>query len=337
MFDLGLCQKTMTEKGIDVWVAYDFRGSNPVFWHLLGEARSTTRRAFLVIPCSGRLKLFVHGVDRDAFQPFSVEKTYFHNWTEMHALLREVLVGAKHVAMEYSPNGDIPTASWVDAGTVELMRGWGFEILSSADLFQVAAASWDDYALQSHLKVCPVVAQIKDEAFALIAARLREDKHVTEYDVRNFIMNRFEEEKLETEDAPIVAVNANSGDPHYEPAESASATVRTGDWVLIDLWARYPGERNVFSDITWVAYAGAVVPQVNRRVFEIVRAARDLAIDFLKQAWKENRSITGYEVDAVVREKISQAGFGNAFIHRTGHSIAPGTKLHGLGVQHRRF
>jgi Xaa-Pro dipeptidase len=332
MLDLECCQSFMKDQGIDMWVAYDFRGSNPVFWHLLGHTRSTTRRAFLLIAQAGPPKLLAHIVDQDAFRPFAVGKMYFRSWREMHDLLMKSLPAAGRIAMEYSPQGSIPIVSWVDAGTVELLRGWGHEIVTSAELFQVAAASWNEQALQSHLAVGPLVSAVKDDAFALIAEKVRANTRITEFEVRNFILEAFAVQGLETQHAPVVAVNANSGNPHYEPTAEHSAEIRRGDWLLIDLWARYPGEMNVFSDITWVAYTGTEVPERHRRVFDVVRDGRDAGVAFLQSAWKEGRELKGFEVDALVRERISAAGYNDAFLHRTGHSIAPGLTLHALGV-----
>jgi Xaa-Pro dipeptidase len=332
MLDLERCQSFMKDQGIAIWVAYDFRGSNPVFWHLLGHTRSTTRRAFLLIAQAGPPKLLVHIVDRDSFKPFAVEKVYFRSWREMHELLGSFLPAGGRIAMEYSPQGSIPIVSWADAGTVELLRGWGHEIVTSAELFQVAAASWNEQALQSHLAATPLVATIKDQAFALIAEKLRAGARISEFDVRNFILEAFAAQALETQDAPVVAVNANSGNPHYEPTAEQSAVIRRGDWILIDLWARLPGESNVFSDITWVAYAGRDVPERHQRVFDLVRDARDAGVALLQSAWKEGRELMGFEVDALVRDRIQAAGYGDAFLHRTGHSLAPGVRLHALGV-----
>ena len=337
MFQPEAFRDYMKSNGIDAWVSYDFRGSNPVFWHLLGRTRSTTRRAFLIAPVDGPPVLLMHAVDHDSFDCFDIRKVQFRSWGEMEERLRHLLAGSERVAMEYSPLGAIPTMSWVDGGTVDLVRSWGIEVVSSSDVFQVAASSWNDEAFRSHMRAVPIVDAIKDQAFSFISRHLREQKPITEYDVTRFIMSRFEEEGLETEDTPIVAVNAKSGDPHYEPNEHGSQVIGREDWILMDLWARFPGEHNVFADITWVAYAGTTVPAAQHRVFETVRRARDRGIALLQDAWRDRRSIAGYEVDDAVRNEIAGAGLADAFTHRTGHSIAPGSRLHGLGVNIDNF
>jgi len=232
--------------------------------------------------------------------------------------------------MEYSPGGTVPGLSWVDAGTIDLVRGLGLEVVSAGNVFQVAAAAWDDRALRSHLSAAKTVESIKDEAFAFITATV--DRGVTEYDVQELIMTRFTAENLETEDRPVVAVNAHSGDPHYEPTRSAHSQIARGDWVLIDLWARAPGDANIFSDITWVGYVGEEPPPKHLEVFSVVKAARDAVVNRLRTAWDQNEPIQGYQLDRVARDLVSKQGYGPKFIHRTGHSIGPGQNLHALGV-----
>jgi Xaa-Pro dipeptidase len=332
MFSLDAAKAFMRREGIDAWLLCDFRGSNPIFWHVFGRTRSTTRRAFLMIPRDGAPILLGHSVDQDAFRDAIFEKTFYRSWTEMHDQLSTILRGKTELAIEYSSEGSIPTVAWVDAGTVELLRSWGHRIVSSADLFQVSAAAWDDLAIDSHKRACPLVSGIKDAAFDLIRHALKNGRSITEYDVQQYIAEEFVKHNLETEDVPIVAVNSHSGDPHYEPRASSSAQIRDGDWLLIDLWARFPGENNVFSDITWVAYAGATLPPHFGEVFDVVRGARDKAVELLKSSWAEKRVLQGWEVDKITRDYIAAAGFGDFFVHRTGHSIGPGKTLHALGV-----
>jgi Xaa-Pro dipeptidase len=176
------------------------------------------------------------------------------------------------------------------------------------------------------------VAAVKDEAFQLIRQAHRRGTCVTEHDVQRFILDEFARHALETENRPIVATNAHSGNPHYEPTTDSAAPIRPGDWILIDLWARCPGEPNVFADITWVGFAGSAVPPAMRAVFEIVTGARDRVIDTLIQAWQRGYQLQGWQLDQVAREHIAAAGYGDYFIHPTGHSLAPGGKLHGWGV-----
>jgi Xaa-Pro aminopeptidase len=331
MFNLRLAQSYMLEHYIDGWLIYDFRGSNPIMWQILGK-KSTTRRTFLFIPSKGEPRLLTHVVDKDQFSGISFPIDYYISWNDMNQKLREILKENSKIAMEYSPNGSIPAMSWVDGGTLELIRSFGVEICSSADLFQVAVASWSENALKSHLQVGKEVAEIKDMAFDYIKQTIKRGKVLTEYDVQEFIMQQFQIRNLETEDRPIVAVNENSGNPHYQPSPQVHSQIKKGDWVLIDLWARYPGESNVFSDITWVGYVGQEIPSKYQTIFEIVKKARDLVVERLESAFKKGETFQGWELDMVARNYIQQAGYGKYFIHRTGHSLSPGPFLHGLGV-----
>ncbi len=337
MFQQNLAQSEMQSHSIEAWLLYDFRGSNPVMWQVLGNRKSTTRRSFLVIPKEGDAYIIAHTVDKEQFADFDFPIKFYTTWSELHQHLEEVVQTYNRIAMEYSPKAAIPTLSWVDVGTFELLESFGAEIVSSADLYQVALASWSSKAFDSHIKVNEDVANIKDLAFDYIRRKAISKTGLTEYDVQNLILDEFKKRKLETEDNPIVAVNENSGDPHYEPSSELHSPIKLGDWVLIDLWARHPGDQNVFGDITWVAYVGKDVPPKYQQVFDIVRAARDAVVKRLTQAWQKGDNLKGWELDVIAREHISKAGYGKDFVHRTGHSIGPGSTLHALGVNIDNF
>lgn len=332
MFNLSDAQRFMQAEGIDAWLLVDYRGSNPLLWHILGIVRNPTRRAFLVVPRSGQPVLLIHTVDQFFFHDVDIEKRIFRGWVEMRQMLRDLLGPAKRLALEYSEEGGVPTVSWADAGTVELLRSWDYEIVTSADLFQVSAAAWDDFAIESHKRACVVVAGIKDAAFDRAKTGIRVNKPLTEYELQQFILSEFDRLGLETEGQPVVQVNGHSGIVSYEPKPEGSALIGAGDWLLIDFWARYPGERNVYSDIAWGAYAGATIPPRLQAIFDIVRRARDGALQAIEKAWTSGEVLEGWQVDDVARGIIAAEGYGDHFHHRTGHSMGPGKRLHGLGV-----
>lgn len=332
MFSLSDAQRFMQAEGIDAWLLVDYRGSNPLLWHILGVVRNPTRRAFLIVPRSGLPVLLIHTVDQFFFHDVEIDKRIFRGWVEMRAMLRDLLGGSKTLALEYSEEGGVPTVAWADAGTVELLRSWDFGIVTSADLFQVSAAAWDDFAIESHKRACVAVAGIKDAAFDRAKSAIRVNKPLTEYELQQFIFFELDRLGLETEGQPVVQVNGHSGIVSYEPKPEGSAVIGAGDWLLIDFWARYPGERNVYSDIAWGAYAGAVIPEKLQTVFDIVRHARDAAVQAIETAWDNGETLEGWQVDDVARGIIAAAGYGDNFHHRTGHSMGPGKRLHGLGV-----
>ena len=330
--NLERAQAYMREQAIDAWLLYDFRNSNPVFWQLLGTREATSRRNFILVPQRGEPRLLAHGLDKLLFggAPFAMET--YTSWQEMGAWLRRALEAANRAAMEYSPGGAIPMHSWVDAGTVEQVRALGVEVVSSANLFQVAAASWSDAALASHRRACEAVLAVKDEAFAYITEKLRAGDAVDEYEVQQFIREQFSARGLVTDHGPIVAVNAHSGDPHFEPSADEHAPIRQGDWVLIDLWAKEPGPDGIFCDVTWVGYVGEDVPERHREVYEAVAGARDAVVERLEQAWQDGETLQGWQADQVARDHIAEAGYGDYFVHRTGHSMGPSPTPHALGV-----
>ncbi len=251
----------------------------------------------------------------------------------MQECLKAALRGRFKVAMEYSPLAALPTLSWVDGGTLEMMKSFGVEVVSSADLLQVALNNWSPTALESHLSACREVDQVKDAAFEYIRQRLQEAANPTEYEVQEFIVQEFVRRDLEMDHRPIVGVNANSGNPHYQPgADSSATTIEREDWVLVDLWARHPGEHQVFGDITWVGCISMAVPERHQQVFDIVKGARDGVVERLRKSWEAGERLQGWELDVVARAHIQQAGYGDYIAHPTGHSLGPGPRVHALGV-----
>lgn len=332
MFQLAEAQRFMAAEGIDAWLLHDYRGSNLFLWQVLGVSRAPTRRAMLVVPLSGPPVLLIHTVDQFSFHDVAIEKRIYRGWEEMRALLRELLGTATRIAAEYSEDGAVPNAAFVDAGTIELLRSWGYVVVTSADLFQISAAAWDDHAIASHREACALVAGIKDAAFDQVRSAVRAGRSISEYELQRFIVSEFDRLSLETEGQPVVQANAHSGIVSYEPKPEGSAPIGAGDWLLIDFWARHPGERNVYADIAWGGYAGSTVPQKLQEVFDLVRRARDAALEAICAAWQHGETLMGYEVDDIARGIIAAAGHGDAFHHRTGHSMGPGKRLHALGV-----
>lgn len=330
--DLASVQAFMQDQKIDAWLVYDFRGNNSIFAQVLPGKRWTTRRAVHLIPASGEPVLLSHGIDENQFKQLSVQRERYLSWEDFNDWLRAKLAGMGRVAMEYAPGGALPVVSIVDAGTVELVRSMGVEVVSSADLIQVSAAIWSSEAQKNHAKACSELTRIKDAAFDLIRERLAGGRAVVEHEVQRFILDQFKQAGLETAEPPIVAANAHAGDPHFAPSADDPTPIKKGDWVLIDLWARVPGDENVYCDITWVAFAGKDVPSKHREVFEVVRKARDSAVERAVGAWKAKERVCGWQLDEAARQVIIGAGYGEYIRHRTGHSLSPGPDVHGIGV-----
>ena len=328
--NLDAVQRHLREHKIDAWLVHDFRGNNPILARIVGGKRWTTRRVELLIPAQGQPHLLVHSIDSIA-DFGAIDRKLYKSWRELHEWL-ELHCRGRRIAMDFSPGGSLPAMSYVDAGTIELVRGLGAEVVSSADLIQVGIATWSAEARKKHGEASCIVAGIKEAAFEMIRQRIRAGADVHEYEVQQFIMSEFGRAGLETHEPPVVAVNAPAGDPHYTPAEKVTAPIRKGDWVLIDLWARFPGDENIYSDITWVGYCGRDVPAKHREVYEAVKRARDASLAKAQSSWREGRAVQGWELDEAGRKPIIDAGYGHAIWHRTGHSLSPGPLVHGLGM-----
>lgn len=331
MIDLKAAREYMQSHDVDGWLMYDFRANNPVLWQVLGEMQSTSRRNYVWIPARDEPICLIHVIDRLLFQNAPFPKREYLTWQEMHGALQDLLVGCKRVAMEYSPNGALPMHSFVDAGTVELIRSFGLDVVSSADLFQIAAAKWSPKSVDLHRRACVEVLATKDAAFDFIRERLGRDD-LGEYEVQQFIRSEFERRGLVTDHGPIVGVNEHSGDPHYEPTVDNHSLIRPGDWILIDLWAKHPDAEGVYCDVTFTGYAGSDVPPKCREIFDLVTGARDKAIDLLQTSWNASTVLQGWQVDDAARKHIVDAGYGQYFRHRTGHSMGPAPSPHALGA-----
>ncbi len=321
-------QEHLKASDIDGWLLYDYRGMNPIFWETVGPVPNVTRPCWLWVPATGSPKLLVGFVDQGRFGHLGIETALFAGREQMVESLRDLLSGAQRIAMEYSLEGNLPRVSRVDAGTVELVRSLGVEVVSSGDTLQYATQRWDSRQLRSHRDAAEKLGTIVRQAFDYIGDNL--SPGVTELDVAEFIRRRFGEEGLDAPDGPVVAVNEHSSDPHFDPTPEDSAAIQSGDWVLIDLWARLKGDDTMFADITWTAYVGERVPERHQEVFDVVVGATDAALAEIERAFESGRPIQGREVDGVARDYIDEAGYGAYFGHRLGHSL--GAEVHGNAV-----
>jgi Xaa-Pro dipeptidase len=244
--------------------------------------------------------------------------------------LRKLLGGRKRIAMQYSPHCAIPYVAMVDAGTVELVRSLGVEVVSSAELIQSFEARWTPAALESHLEAGRRVDRVRAAAFALIRERTRNAVPLTEFEVQQFVMESFAKGAMVADHGPIVAANANASNPHYEPSAESSSAIRSGDFVLLDMWAKLDQPGAVYYDITWTGFCGDIPAEEMQNVFAAVTGARDAATHRVEQAVAAGKPLRGFEVDDVARGYIESRGFGDYFTHRTGHSI--GQEVHGSGA-----
>ena len=325
---IAQAQEYLRAQGIGGWLLYDYRNMNPIFWDTVGSIPNVTRPCWLWIAADAAPHLLVSYVDQGRFTHLGIETTLFVSRQDMTAKLSDMLASADRIAMEYSPQGALPRVSRIDAGTLELVRSFGVEVVSSADLLQHATQRWDEEHLRSHLAAADALGTIVQQAFRRIGDTI--DDGPTEFDIAEFIRQRYVKEGMVVTDGPVVAANAHAADPHFEPTEENSSVIRRGDWVLIDLWTRQPHEDAMFADITWTAYVGDCVPARHQQVFDAVIRGRDAAVDMLEQAHREGRTLEGWQLDAAAREYITQAGFGDYFNHRLGHSL--GREVHSNAV-----
>ena len=330
--DLGLIREQLRAEALDGWLLFDHHVRDPIAYRVLGLDASghVSRRWYYWIPANGDPSKLVHAIEDARLDSLPGAKAVYSSWQSQHEQLRVILAGATRVAMQYSPNCMIPAVSLVDAGTIDLVRSLGVEVVSSASLVQYFEARWSASQCQSHLDAGKRVDGVLREAFQRIRRDIDSDGESSELGIAQLIAGRFREEGMIAEDGPIVAVNSNSGDPHYAPDAQRSMPIRQGDFVLIDLWAKLDLPGSVYYDITWTGFCGDCPPVPIQRVFEIVTGARDRALAAVDSAVRHGSVIRGWEVDDVARGHIAAAGYAQAFVHRTGHSI--GEEVHGNGA-----
>ncbi len=327
---LDSAQAFLHKEGLDGWLVYDHRRSNPVFFEISNGVTGLTRPVFYFVAPTGEPSLLAHAVDAGKLDSLQFRRLAYSRRHELVDGVRELLSGATRIAMEYVPDGALPLSSRVDAGTLEMVRGFGVEVVSSADLVQEATARWTPVQLSSHRIAADLLTRIVHDGFQHVGDQLRAGIALDEFDLKRFLRVRMEKEQLDAPDGPIVAVGPHAADPHYEPTDSAAAPIQHGDWLLIDIWARERSEDAVYADITWTASVGAEPHEQIRSVFDTVLRARDAAVTALEEAHRDGRTMLGHEADAVARSTIDLAGFGEAFTHRLGHSI--GREVHGNGA-----
>jgi len=334
--DLASIQAALREMHLDGWLFYDHHHRDPIAYRVLGiNPPMCTRRWYYLIPASGEPSKLVHRIESGKLDGLPGARHAYSSWREQREKLREILRGSKNVAMQYSALNDIPYVGLVDAGTVELVESFGVEVVSSADLVQLFEARWTPEALALHFEAGKAVHTAIQQGFDAIRRAVRGGKMISEYHVQQVIAEALAAGDVEADEPAIVAVNANCSNPHYSPTAETSQPIKPDDFVLLDVFGKKRAPGAVYFDITWTGFVGEDVPQRYAKVFAVVKEARDRAVDLVQTAMRQGRTLAGWEVDDVARGVISRHGYGDYFVHRTGHSI--GEDVHGNGANMDNF
>ncbi len=329
--NLSAIQSALRERNIDAWLFYDHHRRDPIAYRVLGlpDNLMVTRRWYYLVPAEGEPTKLVHKIEAGHLDSLPGTKKRYSAWQELFEGLKTMLANHRDIAMQYSPNNIVFTVSLVDAGTIDMIRGMGKNVVSAADLIALFEATLSDEQIKTHFAARDLIDPITKAAFQEIGRRVR-NGGTTEHEMQQWIMEAFARDGLITDDPPIVAANANSGNPHYEPSADHPVRLREGDFVLLDIWAKQNKPGAAYYDITWTGVIGKAPSDRQREIFEVVRNGRNAGVEKVKNAIAAGQPICGWEVDRVTRDQIKQAGFGEYFIHRTGHSI--GTEVHSNGA-----
>jgi len=333
MAQLDAIAKALRAAHLDGWLFYDFRLSDPLAYRILGipEKGLTTRRWFCFVPANGNPAAIVSAVEAHRLDalPFAGRIVY-RSEREMTAAIAALLQGRRRIAMNYSPRCAIPYVSRVDAGTVELVRSCGVEVVSAADLIQLFEATLAPPQLAGHRRAAAALRVIVNEAFEEVARRVSGGNPCGEAGIQRFVLERIAGRGMDAGEPPIVAVNANAANPHFSTSAAHDTPIRAGDLILIDLFAKETAPDSIYGDLTWMGYVGDTIPDEYARVFAIVARARDAAVELIQGRVAAGSAVSGEEADRASRSVIEDAGFGDQFVHRTGHSI--GREVHGTGA-----
>jgi Xaa-Pro dipeptidase len=331
--DIAAVQEALAAERADGWLLYDFHGSNPIARQiagLSGASKMTTRRWYYFIPAAGTPRKLVHAIEAGTLDALPGDTFLYAERRTLEDGLKRLVGGAGTIAMEFSPECAIPYISRVDGGTIDWVRRLGATVVSSGDLVQRFEAIWDEAAIATHRAASERLYRIKDRAFAYVGTKLSAGQAPTEVEVQQAMVNWFREEGLVADAAPIVAAQEHAGNPHYAPSPDTPRTIRRNEILLLDLWGKLPAPGAVYADITWTGFTGPTPPEEFARAFATIVKGRDAAVALVQAAVRAGRDVRGWEVDRATRDVISGAGYGDRFIHRTGHSL--GEEVHGNGV-----
>lgn len=330
--DLEAIQSALRDAELDAWLFYDHHRRDPLATAILGlpETGIVSRRWYYVIPAEGEPRKLVHRIEAGKLDTLPGTKGLYSSWQELEVGLESMLSPWRRIAMQYSPRNAIMYVSMVDAGTVELLRSMGKEIVSSADLVSRFQAVLSKEQIASHYEAQAALDEIVEEGFLRIGNRARSGAPATEYEMMMWFREAMGRAGLTTDHGPNVSVNENSSDSHYEPDPESSRPIRNGDFLLLDIWARKDRPGTCWYDITWTGVVSRAPTDRERLIFAIVRDARDAAIETVQDAFANGKPIAGFQADDAARGVIQRAGYGEYFTHRTGHNI--GTEIHGSGA-----
>lgn len=325
-------QKALRQRNIDGWLLCDFRNRDFLSYAVLGLDASSvsSRRWYYYIPARGTPKGLVHAVEPRKLDELPGSKAVYVSWKDLHAKLRTMLGAKKKIGMQYSPKNNVPFVSLVDAGTIELVKGFGHRVVSSADLVQTFVSAVDEDGYELHKEAGRIIDRVLQDAFEEIRRRVGSRSGITDYDVQQFILERQTGQGVITATPPMVGINDRAADPHFELKAETARRFSQGDTVLIDLYGKRNVPGAIYYDITWVAFVGETPPPEYQKIFRVASEARDAAVEHVQHQISQGRLCHGWEVDDVCRGVVARAGYGKYFVHRTGHSI--GSEMHGTGV-----
>lgn len=332
MMDMEKMQALLREQGLEGWLFHDFHGQDPITHDILslGSHIHPSRRMFYFIPAQGEPVKVLSAIEPLLLDTLPGRKVLYKGKEGLAEALAPLLGSGRRVACQYSPMGNVPTASTMDGGLLEYLRSFGAELVSSADLLQHFGAVLTPEQIESHRQAGVIVHRIMEEAFAWIRQSLDRGLAIDEWALLEKLKALIDREGILSDGPPFFGVDDHASDPGYEPGPEGSYPIREGSRLILDFAARLPGEDTVYYDVTWCIQVGRAVDPEYQRLFDIVWEARQSVVELLEQRLAAGEPVYGYEADRQTRSVFEKYGLAEFIMHRTGHSI--GHECHSIGA-----
>ncbi|WP_294150973.1 Xaa-Pro peptidase family protein [uncultured Clostridium sp.] len=329
--DIEKIQSLLRQYSLDVWIFSDFQGRDFISGDFLKlTKRKCTRRMFYFIPVKGEPVKLLSAIEPLLLDHLPGRKVLYKGMREQRRELSKILLPGMQIACQYSPGGNVPTISSMDAGLVEYLKTFEIELISSADLMQFFGAVLTKSQIESHRQAGEAIHRILDQTFYWIRNNLNAGIYIDEWMMLKEMERLIAAEGIYMDSPPFFGIDEHACDPGYEPSEHGSAQIREGSRLIIDIAGRMPGSDSIYYDISWCMNVGPEIDPEYRRLFETVNEVRNRLVAFIEERLNQGKEIRGYEVDELARTLFRQKGLDNFLMHRTGHNI--GHSCHGIGA-----
>lgn len=329
--ELEKIQRLLQEDGLDGWLFTDYHGHDHITREFLQlRDRFCTRRLFYWIPAKGQPVKLLSAIEPLLLDHLPGEKLLYKGIQGQKEALSRLFTPGQKIACQYSPMGNVPTNSTMDAGLMEYLRGFGIQLVSSADLMQQFGAVLTDAQVENHRQAGVIIHRILDDAFTWIRSSLDAGMYIDEWMLLQHMTDTIAREPIYMDSPPFFGIDDHAADPGYEPEPQGSYQIKEGSRLIVDIAGRLPQDDAIYYDVSWCMNVGSTIDPEYQQIFDLVKEARQLAFDLIQHKLDAGEDIRGCDVDACLQDFFRQRNMDQYLMHRTGHSI--GHRCHGVGA-----